>query len=85
MNNLLESLHMALGSLRLNKMRTFLTLLGIVIGVMAIILLVSVITGSKNKIENEIQSMGTNMLMVIPGNSEVMMGPPGKQTPRAPC
>ena len=78
--NLIESLKLAIASLKMNKMRTFLTLLGIVIGVMAIILLVSVITGSRSKIEDEMQAMGTNMLTVIPGNSEAQMGPPGSYT-----
>ena len=78
--NISESLKISVSSMWSSKMRTFLTLLGIIIGVMAIVLLVSVINGSKIQIENEILSMGSNMLMVTPGNSEASMGPPGSFT-----
>ncbi|MEI6846266.1 MAG: ABC transporter permease, partial [Candidatus Firestonebacteria bacterium] len=72
--NISESLKISFANLWSGKMRTFLTLLGIIIGVMAIILLVSVINGSKNKIEEEFQAMGTNMVIVLPGNPEASMG-----------
>lgn len=78
--NLSENLKISVASMWSAKMRTFLTLLGIIIGVMAIVLLVSVINGSKNQIESEILAMGSNMLMVTPGNSEASMGPPGSFT-----
>ncbi len=78
--NVSENLKLSLVSLWSSKMRTFLTLLGIIIGVMAIVLLVSVINGSKTQIENEIIAMGSNTLMVTPGNSEASMGPPGTYT-----
>ncbi|OGF47138.1 MAG: hypothetical protein A2452_13060 [Candidatus Firestonebacteria bacterium RIFOXYC2_FULL_39_67] len=78
--NLSENFKISFRNLWTGKMRTFLTLLGIIIGVMSIVLLVSVINGSKTQIEDEILAMGSNMLMVVPGNSEATMGPPGSFT-----
>jgi putative ABC transport system permease protein len=61
-----------------NKMRSALTMLGMVIGVMAVILLVSVGTGAKRYITSEFESLGTNMIMLQPGKTDkkVGMGPP---------
>lgn len=75
--NIIESFKIALNSLRTNKMRSLLTMLGIIIGVMMIILLVSVITGTKAKIEGEITSIGSNIFVVFPGNLDMGSGPPG--------
>ncbi|OGS21487.1 MAG: hypothetical protein A2252_07165 [Elusimicrobia bacterium RIFOXYA2_FULL_39_19] len=55
-------------------------MLGVIIGVMAIVLLVSVITGTKAQIEGEIESMGANMFYIYPGNYEFQSGPPGVYT-----
>jgi len=52
-----------------NKMRTFLTMLGIVIGVAAVIVMVAVGYGAQSNIEKQIGSLGTNMIMVMPGAS----------------
>ncbi|MFH0807001.1 MAG: ABC transporter permease, partial [Elusimicrobiota bacterium] len=58
--NPLDILISAFASIKSNKMRSFLTMLGVIIGVMAIVLLVSVITGTKAKVESEILSLGAN-------------------------
>jgi putative ABC transport system permease protein len=50
-----------------NKMRTLLTMLGIVIGVGAVIVMVAVGNGAQSQIEKQIQSLGTNLLIVMPG------------------
>src|SRR5262245_49138384 len=50
-----------------NKLRTFLTMLGIVIGVAAVIVMVAVGYGAQANIEQQINSLGTNMIMVMPG------------------
>jgi putative ABC transport system permease protein len=50
-----------------NKMRTFLTMLGIVIGVAAVIVMVAVGYGAQRNIEQQINNLGTNMIMVMPG------------------
>ncbi len=52
-----------------NKMRTMLTMLGIIIGVAAVIALVAVGDGARSRIEQQIQNLGTNMLVVAPGVS----------------
>ncbi|MFT5142539.1 MAG: putative ABC transport system permease protein [Rhodothermales bacterium] len=52
-----------------NKMRTLLTMLGIIIGVGAVIVMVAVGDGAKSQIEAQIQNLGTNMLVVSPGAS----------------
>jgi putative ABC transport system permease protein len=52
-----------------NKLRTFLTMLGIVIGVAAVIVMVAVGYGAQASIQSQIASLGTNMIMVMPGAS----------------
>ena len=60
---------MALEALGANKMRTMLTMLGIIIGVASVIALVSVGMGVKSNITSSISSLGSNMLIVTPGAS----------------
>jgi len=50
-----------------NKFRSFLTILGIVIGIGAVILMMSIGQGAKSSIESQIQTMGSNLLIVMPG------------------
>ena len=61
-----------------NKLRSTLTMLGMIIGVMAVILLVSVGTGAKRYITSEFESMGTNIILIQPGKTDkkARMGPP---------
>ncbi|MBI3401040.1 MAG: ABC transporter permease [Acidobacteria bacterium] len=58
----------ALKALGRNKMRTALTMLGMIIGVAAVITMVALGTGAQTSIESQIQSAGTNMIMVSAGN-----------------
>ena len=62
-----ESFLMAWASLVANKMRSLLTMLGIIIGVAAVIALVSVGMGVRQQVEDSISSLGSNLLMVYPG------------------
>ena len=62
-----ESFLMAWASLIANKMRSLLTMLGIIIGVAAVIALVSIGNGVKQDIEDSISSLGSNLLVVLPG------------------
>jgi putative ABC transport system permease protein len=64
--NVLQSLRVALRALGANKLRTVLTMLGIIIGVGAVIALMSVGRGAEAQIRGSIQSMGTNLLFVRP-------------------
>ncbi|HEX8848243.1 MAG TPA: ABC transporter permease [Gemmatimonadaceae bacterium] len=59
----------ALQSIRGNRVRTLLTMLGIVIGVGAVIVLVALGNGARQQIEASINSLGTNVIMIIPGST----------------
>jgi putative ABC transport system permease protein len=63
----LDFLKIAYRSLSKNKARSLLTMLGIIIGVGSVIAMLAIGQGSKKSIQNQIQSMGTNMIMVFPG------------------
>jgi putative ABC transport system permease protein len=65
--NTLELLSLAWKALVANKLRSILTTLGIIIGVFAIILLVSLGTGLQGYITNQISGLGSNLLFIIPG------------------
>ncbi|MGZ3570205.1 MAG: ABC transporter permease, partial [Thermodesulfobacteriota bacterium] len=69
MTRLLSSLWIALRALMVNKMRSALTMLGIIIGVGAVIAMVAVGTGAKQRIADQIASMGSNLLIVLSGSS----------------
>ncbi len=71
---LLNSLLLALRSIRRNLMRSFLTVLGIVIGVSAVITMVTLGNGATLAVQSQIASLGTNLLQVRPGQR---MGPGG--------
>ena len=62
-----NTLLLALRAIRRNLMRSFLTILGIVIGVAAVITMVTLGNGATKSVSDQISSMGSNMLIVIPG------------------
>lgn len=64
-----ESVQIALKALVSNKMRSLLTMLGIIIGVGAVIAMVSIGMGVRKNIQDSISSLGSNMLIVMPGAS----------------
>jgi putative ABC transport system permease protein len=64
----MQTLRVALRALTRNKMRTFLTALGIIIGVGAVIAMVSIGEGAKVGIQERFSAMGTNLLFVYPGS-----------------
>lgn len=61
----------AFKSIMKNRMRSFLTMLGIIIGVGAVIALVSIGKGAQARIEAQIASLGTNLIIITPGSSQV--------------
>jgi putative ABC transport system permease protein len=63
------TVRIALGALRAHTLRTSLAMLGIVIGVAAVIAMVSVGAGAQRRIEEQIQSMGSNLILLLPGAS----------------
>ena len=71
---LLNTLLLALRSIRRNLLRSFLTILGIVIGVSAVITMVTLGNGATAAIRTQISSLGSNLLMVRPGQR---LGPGG--------
>src|SRR5690606_4967623 len=68
---LLDSLSVALAALRTNLLRSVLTTLGIIIGVGSVIIMVAVGSGARSEIDRQINSLGSNMLVVYPGSSRV--------------
>ncbi|MBX2992248.1 MAG: ABC transporter permease [Bacteroidetes bacterium] len=67
--NFLETLRIALDSLLRQKTRALLTMLGIIIGVGAVISMVAVGQGAQSAVESQIASLGTNVLIIFPGSS----------------
>lgn len=65
--NLFIILGEALRALRLNRLRTGLTMLGMIIGVAAVVLMMSIGKGAQSKINESIESMGSNLFIVVPG------------------
>ena len=68
--NLLESLRVAFEGISANKVRAGLTMLGVIIGVGAVIAMLAIAQGAKEQTMQRIQQMGTNVLMVIPGQTQ---------------
>lgn len=64
----LLSLKIALRALRTNKMRSFLTMLGIIIGIAAVIAMIAIGSGASKIISDQIASIGSNILLVLPGS-----------------
>jgi putative ABC transport system permease protein len=76
--NFTESLRIALRALGANKLRAALTMLGIIIGVGAVITLMSAGEGVSAYVEEQFQGIGSNLLFVVPGSTdEAFSGPPG--------
>jgi len=68
MTTLLQSLLIAVRALRVNKMRALLTMLGIIIGIAAVIAMVAIGAGASKMISDQIASIGSNLLLVVPGS-----------------
>ncbi|GGQ62607.1 ABC transporter permease [Couchioplanes azureus] len=72
---LAEAWRVALDALRANRLRSVLTMLGIVIGVAAVVALVAIGTGTKEQIERQVEGLGSNLLIVVPGRLEAGAAP----------
>ena len=66
--NPLASCKVAIAALKVNALRSFLAMLGVIIGVASVIVMVSVATGAGQSIEDRIKALGTNVLVVMPGS-----------------
>src|SRR5438552_16637526 len=69
MKKIAASMKIALRALRVNRMRSALTMLGIIIGVAAVIAMVAVGSGATRRIQEQIQSIGSNLIIVLPGSN----------------
>ena len=78
--NLKELLQLSFKALVVNKMRSILTMLGVIIGVFAVILLVSIGAGLQKYITDQISGLGSNLTFVIPGRVGGARTPGGQQT-----
>lgn len=67
MINIPSTFKISFRALRVNKMRSALTMLGIIIGVGAVIAMLAIGTGASKQIQQQISSLGSNLLMVVPG------------------
>jgi putative ABC transport system permease protein len=64
----LASMRIALRALRVNKLRSTLTMLGIIIGVAAVITMIAVGAGAQARVEEQIKSLGSNLILLLPGS-----------------
>ena len=65
----MDSVYSALGAIRVNVLRSVLTALGIIIGVAAVIIMIAVGAGAQSKVDNLIKSLGSNLVLVLPGTT----------------
>ena len=69
MINVPSTVKIAFRALRVNKMRSALTMLGIIIGVAAVVTMLAIGSGASKMIEEQISSIGSNLLMIVPGST----------------
>src|SRR5688572_24372966 len=72
--SLLMTLRIAFKALGRNKMRTALTMLGMIIGVAAVIAMVALGTGAQAQIEEQVKTAGTNLVTIFPGSADAVGG-----------
>ncbi len=74
-----ESVSMAMAAIRAHKMRAFLTVLGVLIGVTTVIAMVSIITGLNKSMARQIESMGSNSIWVTKTKIDIQFGGPSEE------
>ena len=72
---LAEAWRVAVTALRANRLRSALTMLGVVIGVASVVVLVAIGTGAKREVEEQVQGLGSNLVIVVPGRLEFGSAP----------
>ncbi len=75
--HIIDYFRLALNSLKLNKVRSFLTMLGVIIGVAAVIILTSIVGGLEKSIKTQFERFGSNSIYVFPGKPGQSRGPGG--------
>ncbi len=66
-----EAFRVALDALRANRLRSILTMLGVIIGVAAVVILVAIGSGAKAEVEEQVEGLGSNLILVVPGSLEI--------------
>ena len=72
---LAEAWRVAVTALRANRLRSLLTMLGVVIGVAAVVVLVAIGTGAQREVEAQVNGLGANLVIVVPGRLELGAAP----------
>lgn len=72
---LAEAFRVALDALRANRLRSLLTMLGVIIGVAAVVILVAIGSGAKQEVESQVEGLGSNIIFVFPGSVEFGSAP----------
>jgi putative ABC transport system permease protein len=72
---LAEAVRVAIDALRANRLRSGLTMLGVIIGVAAVVVLVAIGTGTKREVEQQVEGLGSNLLLVVPGRLDIGSAP----------
>jgi len=72
---LAEAWRVAVTALRANLLRSALTMLGVVIGVASVVVLIAIGTGAKQEVEAQVQGLGSNLIIVVPGRLEFGSAP----------
>jgi putative ABC transport system permease protein len=70
-----EAFRVAVDALRANRLRSLLTMLGVIIGVMAVVVLVAIGSGAKQEVEAQVEGLGSNIIFVVAGSVEFGAAP----------
>lgn len=70
-----EAFRVALEALRANRLRSGLTMIGVIIGVAAVVLLVAIGSGTKQEVEQQVEGLGSNLIIIVPGKFEFGSAP----------
>ena len=70
-----EAFKVAFDALRANRLRSALTMLGVIIGVAAVVVLVAIGSGAKQEVEDQVEGLGSNLIIVVPGRLEFGSAP----------
>ena len=70
-----EAFRVALDALRANRLRSLLTMLGVIIGVASVVLLVAIGSGAKQEVESQVEGLGSNLIFVVPGSLDFGSAP----------
>lgn len=72
---LAEALRVAIDALRANRLRSILTMVGVIIGVAAVVVLVAIGSGAKAEVEKQVEGLGSNLILVLPGEFDIGSAP----------